>query len=274
MYAHWDLQMEQLADTYLEWKHGSQDSASMEEDRHEFHVSVIGTFGTSFNISYQKVTQSHGSNSIEEPANVGLLCCGLLGCSPVELTVAIELHTLELYHRLRCHHPQLSVQAMARTLCDIHDVNYCTCYRDQFSIAFNAYLSILWHILSKVNQALGCGADDWCAQNVCPCCTYEFEDENTLNPKMLVSHDGNNSSKCIAGVGSADECQFHSTYFISHKQVDRFKNEDDEHNVETDENLASCLQWKSSGPDHKKTTLDIYKTTSILLCKMVKSGEL
>jgi hypothetical protein len=33
--------MDQLVHAYLEWKHGSQDSAAMEEDRHEFHVSVI-----------------------------------------------------------------------------------------------------------------------------------------------------------------------------------------------------------------------------------------
>ncbi|KAG1761272.1 hypothetical protein EDD22DRAFT_954188 [Suillus occidentalis] len=60
---------------------------------------------------------------------------------------------------------------------------------------------------------------------------------------------------------------------------------DDEDSVETDENLASCLQWKSSGLDHKKTALDIYETISIFasacqhgfiikVCKMVKSGEL
>jgi hypothetical protein len=56
MYAHWDSQMERLVDTYLEWKHGSRDLAPMEEDEHEFHVSVIGTFGTSFNIFRLKVT--------------------------------------------------------------------------------------------------------------------------------------------------------------------------------------------------------------------------
>lgn len=125
---------------------------------------------------------------------------------------------------------------------------------------------------------------------------FKLEDEKTLHPKMLVSHDGNNSSKRIAGAGSADESRFCSTYFISREQVDLFKDEvqhrrtnqpreDDEDNIETDENLASCLQWKSSGPDHKKTALDIYETTGIFasacrhgfiikVCEMVKSGEL
>ncbi|KAG2743926.1 hypothetical protein P692DRAFT_20878574 [Suillus brevipes Sb2] len=287
MYAHWESQMDRLVHAYLEWKHGSQDSATMEEDRHEFHVSVIGTFERNTCVTIYQ--------GVEEPANVSLLRRGLIGCSPVEPTVAIELCTLELYHRLRRRHPQLSVQAMARALCDMHDVNYRPCYRDQFSIAFDAYLSILRCVLSKVNQALGRGAEDWRAQNMCPCCTYE-----TLNPKMLVSHDGNNSSKRIAGAGSAEESRFCSTYFISREQVDLFKDEvqhrrtnhdmdqpreDDKDNVETDENLASCLRWKSSGPDHKKTALDIYETTGIFasacrhgfiikVCEMVKSGEL
>ncbi|KAG2047749.1 hypothetical protein BDR06DRAFT_1013620 [Suillus hirtellus] len=218
--------------------------------------------------------QSH----IKEPANVALICCGLLGCSPVEPSVAIELCTLELYHRLRHRHPQLSIQAMTRALCDIHDVNYRTCYRDQFLIAFDAYLCILQCIHSKVNQALGHGTKDWHAQNMCPCCMYELEDEIPLSPKILVSHDSNNSSKHVAGVGSADECQFHSSYFLSREQVDCFKDE-------IDENLASCLRWKSSGPDHKKTALDIYETTGIFVsachhgfiikvCEMVRSGEL
>ncbi|KAG1774964.1 hypothetical protein EV702DRAFT_1180545 [Suillus placidus] len=187
---------------------------------------------------------------------------------------------------------------MTRTLCDIHDVNYCTCYRDQFSIAFDAYLSILQRIRSRVDQALGRDAEDWRTQNMCPCCTYEAN-ESTLNSKMLVSHDSNNSSKRVAGVGSADEHQFHSSYFIPRIQVDRFKDEvqhrrsnhnvdqppDHEPSAETDENLASCLRWKSSGPDHKKTALDIYETTGIFasachhgfiikVCEMVRSGEL
>jgi hypothetical protein len=51
----------------------------------------------------------------------------------------------------------------------------------------------------------------------------KLEDEKTVNPKMLISHDGNNSSKHIAGAGSAEESRFCSTYFISREQVDLFK---------------------------------------------------
>lgn len=60
-----------------------------------------------------------------ELANVSLLRVGMLGCSPVDPSVAISLDSLELYHRLRRRHGQLGVQAMARVLCDLHDVSFC-----------------------------------------------------------------------------------------------------------------------------------------------------
>lgn len=57
-----------------------------------------------------------------EPANVSLLRNGLLGCSPVEPSVAIDIRALELYYRLRRRHSPLSIQAMAKALCDLQNV--------------------------------------------------------------------------------------------------------------------------------------------------------
>ncbi|KAG2087520.1 uncharacterized protein F5147DRAFT_748517 [Suillus discolor] len=222
----------------------------------------------------------------EEPANVALLRLGLLGCSPVEPSVAIEVHTLELYHRLRRRHAQLSIQAFTRALCDIHKVNYRTCFREQFSIAFDAYLSILQHIRSQVDDALGRSDMDWRLKHMCPCCTYEINGEEMLKPKILVA-------------SLSDHRNFNSSYFISRQEVDQFKNEvqhrqhidrdkepdDKTQDEDVDKMLASCLAWKSSAPDHKKTAADIYETTGIFasacrhgfiikVCEMVRSGEL
>ncbi|KAG2146793.1 hypothetical protein DEU56DRAFT_731337 [Suillus clintonianus] len=228
----------------------------------------------------------------EEPANAALLRHGLLGCSPVEPSVAIEVHALELYHRLRRRHAQLSIQAFTRALCDIHKVNYRTCFREQFSIAFDAYLSILQHIRSKVDDALGRSDVDWRLKHMCPCCTYEVNGEEILKPKILAAHDGNNSCKRIASAAPSDHRNFNSSYFISRQEVDRFKDEVQHHqrvnhdkDEDVDETLASCLTWKSSAPDHKKKAADIYETTGIFasacrhgfiikVCEMVRSGEL
>jgi len=64
------------------------------------------------------ITQREG-----EPTNAALIHCGLLGTAPVHLTVAVSLCTLELYHRLRRWQPCLSIQSMARALCDVHKVS-------------------------------------------------------------------------------------------------------------------------------------------------------
>lgn len=60
----------------------------------------------------------------DELANVSLIQMGLLGCSPKTPSVVFSLSALELYHRLRRRHGQLSVQTMARVLCDFHDVSH------------------------------------------------------------------------------------------------------------------------------------------------------
>ncbi|KAG2103699.1 uncharacterized protein F5147DRAFT_746665 [Suillus discolor] len=263
MYAHWDLQISQLARAYLQWKHNDKYhnvDLSMEEG-HIFHVTTVGTLEREAGVSIHQHP--------EEPANMALLRLGLLGCSPVEPSVAIEVHTLELYHRLRRRHAQLSIQAFTRALCDIHKVNCRTCFREQFSIAFDAYLSILQHIRSQVDDALGRSDMDWWLKHMCPCCTYEINGEEMLKPKILVACDGNNSCKRIAGAALSDHRNFDSSYFISHQEVNQFKNEvQHRQHINRDKEpddkmLASCLAWKSSAPDHKKTAADIYETTGI-----------
>ncbi|KAG2113283.1 hypothetical protein BD769DRAFT_1673822 [Suillus cothurnatus] len=101
----------------------------------------------------------------------------------------------------------------------------------------------------------------------------------------------------IAGAAQSDHCKFNSSYVISRQEVDQFKNEvqhhqhidcdkeSDDKDEDVDEMLASCLTWKSSAPDHKKTATDIYETTGIFASachhgfiikfgEMVRSGEL
>ncbi|KAG2113282.1 hypothetical protein BD769DRAFT_1364185, partial [Suillus cothurnatus] len=189
MYAHWDMQIPQLARAYLQWKHNNEyhDMNLSMEEGHIFHVTTVRTFEREACVSIHQCP--------EEPANVALLRLGLLGCSPVEPSVAIEVHMLELYHRLWHRHAQLSIQAFTRALCDIHKVNYRTCFQEQFSIAFDAYLSILQHIRSQVDDALGRNETDWRLKHMCPCCTYEVNGKEILKPKILVSCDSNNSCK-------------------------------------------------------------------------------
>lgn len=133
----------------------------------------------------RSVSQKH-----EQLANAALLEIGLLGCSPVTPSTAIHLSTLELYYRLRRRHPRLSIQSMVKSLCDLHDVShstlkntitltyrcqvtYCVSFREQFLIAFDAYLAILRCVQFRMNVALGRNTTNWHMKNSCPACHYE-----------------------------------------------------------------------------------------------------
>ncbi|KAH9849711.1 hypothetical protein C2E23DRAFT_736739 [Lenzites betulinus] len=238
----------------------------------------------------------------EERANVALLRHGLLGSSPVYPEVAFSLDTLELYHRLRRHHPQLGIQPMARALCDLHNVNYTKLLRTQMSSAFDIYLNILQIARERCDFALGRRDSNWRLSNSCPCCHIQLEGEPALHPARLVAMDGNNSAKRVASAGAQDKRIFKSSYFLSREVVDQFKDEvkkrpeddapwapiGDEGGDVTDgqTRTTSCAEhWKASAAENLKRALDIYETTGIFVsacrhgfiqiaCEMVRSGEL
>ena len=63
--------------------------------------------------------QEHGSGYW----NVTLLRQGCLAPSPDVISTVYSLRTLELYRRLRLRHPQISVQAFVKVICDLHNVS-------------------------------------------------------------------------------------------------------------------------------------------------------
>ncbi|PSS29557.1 hypothetical protein PHLCEN_2v2956 [Hermanssonia centrifuga] len=320
----WEAQMDALVEAYLAWKHGGvlpsssfeelstpppttgsvheQDDTPMHDSpaavggRHVFDVVAVWTHVRNTKLA---VVQAEG-----EPANVALVRCGLLGCSPIDPSVAFSLDTLELYHRLRRRHPRLGIQPMMRTLCDLHDINYHECYRDQLSIAFDAYLDILRRVRQKVDVALGHNVPDWRMKNTCAPCNYKLEDEPELNPSQLLAMDGNNSAKRVMSAGVEDTARFDSDYFLSREQVDRFKDEvkrrgrvkemkpveadasdvasesDDDDDApwlvdsaspgdacDGQEKPTPCTKrWKASAAEHEKTALNVYHQTGIFAC--------
>lgn len=136
--------MPELVKAYLEWKHptrervpsapfGGAASRAAGVDGNTFTVYAVYTHGEYTESHYLATSADRKGTDIEpslvvhqqhdELANVALLRQGLLGCTPVSPEYAIDLRTLELYHRLRRHHAQLGFQAMTRALCDLHDVS-------------------------------------------------------------------------------------------------------------------------------------------------------
>ncbi|OCH89491.1 hypothetical protein OBBRIDRAFT_732569 [Obba rivulosa] len=310
LHRNWQDQMPSLTTAYLRWKHSATTATSSEdvsmEESDTFHVQALWTHHRD-----DKFVVVQRDNEL---ANVSLMHCGLLGCSPVISSVAISLDTLELYHRLRRRHAQLSVQPMVKALCDIHNTTYSAVLREQFSAAFEVYLDILRRVQAMADSVLGHSIPDWWAKHGCPCCNLKLDGEENLRPERLLAMDGNNSAKRIARAGTEDERTFHSDYFLSREEVDRFKDEvkrrvtvskkDEESELSEDDDApwiaeeapgeapdeqsksTPCTErWKASAAEHEKCALDTYESTGIFVsacrhgliqkaCEMVRSGEL
>ena len=100
----------------------------------------------------------------------------------------------------------------------------------QFSIAYDAFLSILRQVDWKVKHVLHQDTPDWHLHNVCPPCFYKLENEPSLKFSLLVSMDGNNSlwrmGDAMRGTNiHLDTRTLVSDRWIEPEDVERFKDE-------------------------------------------------
>ncbi|KAG2130223.1 hypothetical protein DEU56DRAFT_740765, partial [Suillus clintonianus] len=219
---------------------------------------------------------------------------GFLGCSPLQPTTTISLECLELYHQICRRKSSFSVQAMVKVLCALLNRTYFQSFRDQFAIAFDAYLCILCHVQSLVDQALGRDRPNWRMINACPPCNYRQANEEPLDPARLDSMDGNTSLKRVDGSGHADERVFPSTYLIPPSEVELFKDDvrlrpgtriaTDGSPTAASDDSACTENWKTANTV-TENTITVFDQTGIFvsacrhgivqtLVEMRKSGEL
>ena len=100
-----------------------------------------------------------------------------------------------------------------------------------FRIAFDVYLEVLDRVDKQVDSSLNRDDEDWRIKNICPCCSYELEDEPELRYKKLFCIDGNNSLKSVddlikRGIPRADSRGPRRDIWISRDDVDKFENEE------------------------------------------------
>ncbi|KAG1877380.1 hypothetical protein F4604DRAFT_1880377 [Suillus subluteus] len=211
-----------------------------------------------------------------QPANVALLRVGLLGCSPLQLTIAIRIE----------HQSSFSVQAITKVLCALHNVTYFRQLREQFSNVFDIYLHILREVQSRVDGILGKDSNNWQMNGACPSCAFKQPDEPMLSPARLHAMDGNFSAKRLDGSGSADLRQFCSRYFISEAEVEQFKDDVQRRASTTNTTtLGACTENWTAAKAVDDTKITVFDQTGIFLvaCRhgiiecvteMRRSGEL
>ena len=178
--------------------------------------------------------------------NETLLRNGYLGCSPLTPTVAISLRSLRAYRQTHRTCPRYSVDALAKTLCHLHNVctinlpdittftavqvPYKNYLQKQLMIAFDSYLEICRQVDKKLNDRLGHDTPRARLNQQCPPCFFRVQGEQDLEFSVMVSMDGNNSLKHIAASirvnqDLSDSRTIDSDRWITADEVNRFKDE-------------------------------------------------
>ncbi|KAF8582264.1 hypothetical protein K439DRAFT_1511399 [Ramaria rubella] len=296
--------MESLVDAFLMWQKTSLElDYSLPEDMYgKWGMEVIDNYG--WGICYF----TPGEHDLY--TNMTLVKHGCLGSAPQKVSVAIVLHTLELYRETRWVTPRHSVQAEVRKLCTMNRIPYHHYLTTQFSIAYDIHLEILWHVKQQVDAVLSCNMLNWRIQNSCPCCQYCLEAELALVPLQLIAVDGNNSLRQVdasltKGTNLLLDSRITCTdLWLTRMQVDVFKNEikakaksqkKDDTWLETgkpgdvtsgaDAVMVCIERWKNGGPEEQKKMWEMFDETGVfimvcwhgfllIMCNMVKSGKL
>ncbi|KAJ6595036.1 hypothetical protein DFH09DRAFT_1259083 [Mycena vulgaris] len=162
-------------------------------------------------------------------SNQTLLRHGYLGSSPESPAIAFPIEFLEQFRQIHRVCPRYSLDALSKTLNNLHKIPRKKYLRDQLSDAYDGYLAILREVETRVQKALH-QEDDWHMKNICPPCFYKTVGEPPLKYSALTTMDGNNSLKLVdatfrSGTPRTDDRKSTSFRWLTPQQVDCFKDE-------------------------------------------------
>ncbi|KAH8824475.1 hypothetical protein DL96DRAFT_1416420, partial [Flagelloscypha sp. PMI_526] len=164
---------------------------------------------------------------------------GLIPCAPHTIKLCFSVSLLEIFQKLHCECPRLTIQPFLRAFCQIQCRPYSNFLAERFTIALDLYIQLSHHVEMWVDQKLERGADDWHFRHFCPVCTHEVQEEPALQFKLLVTIDGNESLKRIgrrkletredgsqARTGPSaerpDQQSSYCSFFLPRMEVDQF----------------------------------------------------
>ncbi|KIJ30001.1 hypothetical protein M422DRAFT_88109, partial [Sphaerobolus stellatus SS14] len=231
--------------------------------------------------------------------NQTLIRHGCIGTAPSSPRSAFTIRTQSLYRQSHSSCPRFSVEAEVRVLCNMNRIPYSKAFAEQFRIAYDAYIEVLYHVDALVDKALAQDKPNWRALNTCPACDYRLEGEPELEYSKLVAIDGNNSL-CRVDVNLTrnvtsyiDTRTARTDYWIKPEEVDLFKDQvkskqstvalsanheqgiDEEVLVENDEpgdaasgaaSVSVCVErWRNAGPEERKKMWQMFTETGIFL---------
>ncbi|KIY42820.1 hypothetical protein FISHEDRAFT_54696, partial [Fistulina hepatica ATCC 64428] len=291
----WRDQMPALKQAYLSWKaHGPP---SMDDSVEVPWSMKVYSFRGIHQKIFPRASESTGINET-------MAYHGVIGASPLNPAVAFTFHLLETYRQLHRACPRLSLEALARTLQNLHMQPHKPYLAQQLSGAYDAYLEILRLVEADVKKQLHRSDATTQAHLLCPPCMYVLEDEVKLSPSMLLACDGNNSLKLIdpqfrVGDVRHDDRALPSFRFVEPEEVDQFKNDvanaqaararrplpypilspaanapnDDipwlnanELGEEVKVKADACVErWRAAGPEARKKMVELFAVSGIFL---------
>ncbi|KAG1739375.1 uncharacterized protein EDB91DRAFT_1237491 [Suillus paluster] len=221
--------------------------------------------------------------------------------SPLHPTVAITIHTLDVFRQTHRVCPCYSINAEAKKLAFLHNV-----------IAYDVYLELEQRIENRLQIALGhCHIPDpstsnttcehphpchntpnWRMLNLCPACQYKVVGEPPLKYSVLCALDGNNSAKLIdPAIHHGNErfgprCGL-SYIWLTETYVDQFKDKvqhahrmqkqhvlhdpddpwiDEPDSGDSSELSTVCVDcWQNAAPESRKKMFAIFKKSGIFI---------
>ncbi|KAF8333825.1 hypothetical protein F5887DRAFT_1079846 [Amanita rubescens] len=135
----WKIQMEYLVEAYLYFRSvqgvdGLNDDWVGNEDPEAPSIEVVDMFF--------RRRQHLKTTSTDKFPNETLIRNGLLGCAPLNPSVALTIRTLHAFRQMRRNCPRLSISGFCKALCLIHSVPYQPYLATQFSDVYDVYLQI------------------------------------------------------------------------------------------------------------------------------------
>ncbi|KAF9060754.1 hypothetical protein BDP27DRAFT_1162833, partial [Rhodocollybia butyracea] len=98
---------------------------------------------------------------------------------------------------LFCRCPRVTIQPFLKALSDVQGIAFKPYLMQQFSAAYDAYLKAKKRVHLEADKALGHEDPNWQITHACPCCQYELKEDDSMDIRMLVAMDGNDSLKRV-----------------------------------------------------------------------------
>ncbi|KAK7030347.1 hypothetical protein VNI00_014204 [Paramarasmius palmivorus] len=290
----WTSQLPHLLKAYLAF------SAVGPPSQHD-HVETWEIPVIDFNVN-RTMTFFHLSDA--QSVNDSLVRHGYLGATPKQPQVAFPLHMFSVYRQIHRVCPKFTIDGLSKALQYIHGLPRHDHLEDQRRSAYDAYLTIIRALDNRMMDALNRNDSLSFTTHTCPPCNYELSGETPLEPRILISIDGNNSAKLVdsevrAGVERIDKRYLPHFRWLEPEEVDRFANEvkagwnahltSDDMDVDNPEepttvapdeiawlnenetkDLTSCddtcvERWKAAGPDAQKRTFKLFAISGIFV---------